>query len=746
MEIVRIYNFRKYLISVAAFFLVISAQGQSSHHQNIEINFIFSFSDKKLTVIYQIDPPDQKANFKYELHAHEIKDFLRVVLKPRSAHPFQFDGRKLSFDHNGNPYQKYEFKTVFELKKLSDQGILLSADAVKQFVLNSDVIKQFVPIAVSYQPRYSISICSDEFFESSLQKFVTFVDRNIGQTCLFATHVSIDELKKLTITFGRQDLIATGPLQSIANPVKALNNLSNKQQKAHASLNTDGSKDSTESLITSSDHRFVQENFCDRILSSALMEKCSTDSDIFFPGFFMPYDYKAFLYSKQSENQLFCLNIAFEKCSLQPFAADIVNAFYFVRDEIENPNDFKSFLVLKSAVESNINSGSRNWVRIYYIGLFYNIYYHFGKQILFDVFNEFLAHYPNSDIEDILFKRNLTSSLDFNRRPTSLVFKPVTYSIGIENSGFNKYKIAISDSSQVIRSGALMKWILYLSDGTVDTLYTTKDPKSFQEIKFQTTSEILYIYPEWEERIIWPTTERRPDFQALNELNFGFTSFNRYRAYRTMAATGNPNLLATAISLALDEKAEFIRNFAFERLGEVPEYQVLKIKDGLIKNISTTDGFWRPTVYQNAERLGLAIQRPAIGNQTGIDLYADLMVLKQFEGERAMDLALESFVEGNTDEGLIWFLAENGNSQVTDLLLTFDKSTEIQSAVKRICLVYQARIMAGKIKIQQATKEVNSMEDRLQSVGFTTEEASYIVTNVRINLRIFKAFFTTPYE
>lgn len=739
------FRFTIFLFSFSVLSLCDPAMAQSINHQNVEINFNFSFSEKKLAILYQIDPPDNKSIFEYDFGAHSIEDFSKIVLRPRGTYPFQFDGRRLSFEHNGNPYQKYEFKIYYAFDRLAEQGVFKTTEDVSQFTLNSDVISQFVPMAISYNARYSVSVCADESFQSSLKNYVTFTDRKTGQSCLFATNVAIDALTKLTIAFGRQDLIASNPVKAIANTEGASGTL-DKDQKSRTTVHTRPSEDAMEHAARKSHIRLIKENFCARILPENITEKCGTDSNIFFPGFFIPYDSKIFLFSKPSESQIFCLNNAFEKCSYQPFASDILSAFYFVRDALENADDLNSFLVIKSAVESNINSGSRNWVRIYYIGVFYNIFYHFGKQILFNVFNEFLAQYPKTDIEDILANRKLTARLDFNRIPPSMTFSPLTYSISSVNTVSNKYNIAISDSSQVIRPGTLMKWILYLSDRTVDTLYTTKDQNPFQEFTFQTDPDILFVYPKWEEHIIWPTTERRPDFHALNELNRGNSTFNRYRAYRTMAGTGNPNLLATAISLALDENAGFIRNFAFERLGEVPDYQVLKVRDGLFKSISTTDGFWRPTVYQNAERLGLSVRRPALGNQKGIDLYADLRVLKQFEGERAMDMALESFVEGNTDEGLLWFLAENGSLEVVRLLLTFEAGTDVKNAIQRICLVYQSQLFSGKIKIQEATQAVLNTDKELQSAGFTKEEITYIIKNTLLNLRIFNASFTTLYN
>jgi hypothetical protein len=109
-------------------------------------------------------------------------------------------------------------------------------------------------------------------------------------------------------------------------------------------------------------------------------------------------------------------------------------------------------------------------------------------------------------------------------------------------------------------------------------------------------------------------------------------------------------------------------------------------------------------------------------------------------------MALESFVEGNTDEGLLWFLAENGSLEVVRLLLTFEAGTDVKNAIQRICLVYQSQLFSGKIKIQEATQAVLNTDKELQSAGFTKEEITYIIKNTLLNLRIFNASFTTLYN
>ncbi|MFN4300275.1 MAG: hypothetical protein ACK4EX_11190 [Thermaurantimonas sp.] len=443
-------------------------------------------------------------------------------------------------------------------------------------------------------------------------------------------------------------------------------------------------------------------------------------------------------------NEHMCLQVALMQCFKNSEIFDVLNAFELVKEIVKTSYQSTHALMLRNIVDNHVkNNNYTNNRRLYYILLFYNMYHYNGFDVLKEVIDEFITNYAQKQIYEILQSKNIQIDINrihFNRPITNKFF--ITYEIKM-SSNPNVFKIQILDENLLIKKGTFLRWIAYMKDQKIDTIITPTTGEKVMIFDISTPSDILFLYPQWEEHILIPTHEIRPEYQALLELNYGYTPLNRYRAFRTMIATGNPNLLATAVSLALDDSLPEIRNFGFERLDEVPDFQIRKVKDGILLGIAQTDAYTRPIAYRNAERFKLPVKRPAISDQKEQDLYADLLVMQQFEGLKATEMALESFIEGNTDPGLIWFLAEAGEREILDLLLTFESGIPFGDAFERISIVYQALVFNSK-KEQNRLGLMNKeyILTKLLNAGMNTSEIEILWKNLEANIQLFKASFT----
>lgn len=708
-------------------FCLFKSYSQSRSTHIIEINFDFSFSKDKVRIEYLISPPPSKELFEYEFTPYNILQFRSYVLKPREITTYILNEKRLGIRHSGNQYHKYQFHTHTDINQLINDQLMTITDRGYQFNFSEVNFNKIFPYPVEGTSFYMISVCSDIKISTSGMPYKSFSDIKNSRECIFISKISDQEIKKIHFELERPEIIS-------------LARSADKQQSQTTQAQTD-----TEKVVSKANIQTIIDYYTPcNWMKLPEMDQCPQDSLILPMDFFSPFNNHYFLTAQKNNKYFTCLKSKLLLC--QQDNSDVIqflNAYDLILEILKEKGNQDQSLRIRNIVDNfSKNSGFKNAKRLYYVSLIYNIYFHNGLDGVNRLIKVFLSDFPNSDLSSVIQKLKLRTDLKVIDKKEDLTEVPKIFYELNSHIGSNGFIITLSDKNKLLKSGIHLTWILYLKNQKIDTLITTTTGEGIMSFEASSESEILFIYPQWEEAIMLPTQERRPDFHAILELNNGYTPLNRYRAFRTMISTGNSNLLATAVSLALDDSLDQIRSFGFERLDEVSENHINKVRDGLLRGIRISDAFTRPSAYRNAERLGLKVKRPVISDQKIQNLYADLLVLKQFEGPGAIDLALESFIEGNNDEGLIWFLAENGGEEVVDLLLTFEPGSDLMAVLKRLLVVYQAgtfSLIKGKTA---SLPDDNELFRRLISAGIEETDAIVLLKNLEVNRKLFKASFT----
>ncbi len=711
---------------IASFILYFPhVEAQNTH--TIEVNFDFNFTQNTIRIQYIISPPYSKELFEYQFRPYSIQDFRSYVLKPREAASYILKDGRLGIQHSGNIHHKYQFYSEVTLDQLiTDQLLIVTSRGyeLKYADENSDKI---FPKPVKGNPQYQISVCSDLKMSLSGKSSVLFTDSKRQRDCIFKVGLSMMDLRSIVISFSRPAVIASDASAERPKPPSAENIDKSRAQKPI-------------------DYRqILTENPpCKVRASLAYSDSCRVDSAVVPTDFYPPFNTYYYLTARSLDLDLFCIKSELILCEQQNWdILEFLNAYELVTELLKDENKQNTQITLRNIVDNHTkNSGYFNATRLYYIGLIYNLYYHNGLDAIKKMVQTYVYQYANKSVFDVIREQNLFT--EYEKTQFQMPAKTplsIRYELNYHATS-GGYRIHFADSAGLLKPGIKLTWVIYLKNQKIDTVTTTTTGSQHVIFDISSDSEIVFIYPQWEESLMVPTVERRPDYHAILELNNGYTPLNRYRAFRTMISTGNPNLLATAVSLALDDSLPQIQSIGFDRLDEVPEYQVQKVKDGLLRSLAVSDAFTRPTAYRNAERLHLMVRRPVISDQYKSNLYADLQVLKQFEGLKAIDLALESFIEGNSDEGLIWFLAENAEREVIDLLLTFEYGSDLRDILKRLLVVYQARLFTADKRKGDFLPNASELIDRLKSAGIPTDAVKILLSNLEINTQLFKASFT----
>lgn len=752
---------RLLLLVFFVFNVVSRLNAQSKEIQHIEINLSIDFKNNTAKISYLLSPPagNYTAEYLIETHSQSIQHFKKYLLKPLEETAYQYDGKKLSFQHSNMRFLKYYFDIEIPLIHLQNDLILTENKNSMLFHFNEQTFNKLIPKPVRQNYRISLSVCSSTKFTFNGAAFYSFTDKKSNSECIFTNPLSQQDLQKINIAFDKPIVIATARGSQTSKPTAQASSSAMSNQAAEP-LNRDTRPETQHSTVTghqpassnrietkitssSSQPSLSTLNPCYTLLSEPLFQ-CQTDSALYPGAFYLPKNPYYFLMPKELTRESICYQTALNHCNKNIDITDIINAFDLVNEILQSETPFHSVITLRNIVDNHgKNSNYLNSKRLYYIILFYNIYFHYGSEMLRDLRKEFIAELNQRNIDEILENKKIQTDInriEFSKEKSNAL--NVTYEIKI-SSNTNIVKIQFTDEHYLIKKGTLLRWVAYRKDQKIDTIITPTNGEKYMTFEISSPSEILFLYPQWEEYIMIPTREIRPEYQALLELNYGYTPLHRYRAFRTMIATGNPNLLATAVSLALDDSLAEIRNFGFERLDEVPEFQIRKVKDGILKGIGHTDAFTRPVAYRNAERFNLPVKRPAISDQKGQDLYADLLVMTQFEGLKATEMALESFIEGNTDPGIIWFLAEKGDQEMVDLLLTFERGISFEEAFKRISIVFQALMFTSINKANHINfPEKGYLSEKLYNAGMNASDVDILWKNLELNIQLFKASFT----
>ncbi|GCD77280.1 hypothetical protein JCM31826_07620 [Thermaurantimonas aggregans] len=746
-------------------FLVFVVNGnlrlQQIENQNIEVNISLDFNNNSVKISYLLSPPpgNYTAEYSIETPTQSINNFKKYLLKPLDETAYQYDGKKLTFKHTDKKFLKYYFDVEIPLSYLQDHLIVTDSKNTLIFHFNEQTFKKIIPKPHDKNYLISLSICSAVNFKVNGLKFYSFVDKKSNTMCIFKTNLSPDDIQKINVVFERPIIIASTSENQAKKPTPTPASSAVRNQRVEPDLHPEDTNNqqqtiaanpsqpsmSSETKITSNTFQQPSSKFqpCYTFLAENHI-KCQFDSTL-YPGiYYLPKNPYYYLMPQKISNEQKCIQAALMQCDNSTEILDVLNAFEIVKEIIETSNQSIHALKLRNVVDNYTkNSNYTNDIRLYYILLFYNVYFYNGFDVLKNVLDEYSKIYAQKKIHEILQRKKIHTDINhlvINKTNMKKLY--ISYEIKFSSKS-NVIKIQMNDENLIVKKGTFLQWIAYNKDQKIDTIITPTTGEKIMNFDITTSSEILFLYPQWEEYLMIPTHEIRPEYQALLELNYGYTPLNRYRAFRTMIATGNPNLLATAVSLALDDSLPEIRNFGFERLDEVPDYQIRKVNDGILKGIALTDAFTRPIAYRNAERFQLPVKRPAISNQKDQDLYSDLLVMKQFEGLKATEMALESFIEGNTDPGLIWFLAETGEREILDLLLTFVRGIPFDEAFKRISIVYQALIFNFKQesnRLDLMNKEYISQ--KLFNAGMKATEVEMLWKNLEINIQLFKASFT----
>lgn len=736
------------------------AISQSIENHHIEVNLHVDFTKNVAKISYLLTPPpgNYTAEYLIEVPTQSIQHFKKYVLKPLDETAYQYDGKRLIFQHSNKKFLKYYFDVEIPLSDLQNDLIITEAKNILVFQFNEQTFKRLIPKPFKKNYLVSLSICSTVNFKVNGSKFHSFSDRKSNTQCVFSRSLTQDDLQRINIAFERPVVIASSiENQTLKPSIQPPSSVIINQKTEPTIQSTDTDNQQLAAAEKQSQPSIINEPKVTSSLAQTTLSKsnacftfipyfnnCGVDSTVFPSIFYIPKNRNYFLMPQRISNEHMCLQVALMQCFKNSEIFDVLNAFELVKEIVKTSYQSTHALMLRNIVDNHVkNNNYTNNRRLYYILLFYNMYHYNGFDVLKEVIDEFITNYAQKQIYEILQSKNIQIDINrihFNRPITNKFF--ITYEIKM-SSNPNVFKIQILDENLLIKKGTFLRWIAYMKDQKIDTIITPTTGEKVMIFDISTPSDILFLYPQWEEHILIPTHEIRPEYQALLELNYGYTPLNRYRAFRTMIATGNPNLLATAVSLALDDSLPEIRNFGFERLDEVPDFQIRKVKDGILLGIAQTDAYTRPIAYRNAERFKLPVKRPAISDQKEQDLYADLLVMQQFEGLKATEMALESFIEGNTDPGLIWFLAEAGEREILDLLLTFESGIPFGDAFERISIVYQALVFNSK-KEQNRLGLMNKeyILTKLLNAGMNTSEIEILWKNLEANIQLFKASFT----
>lgn len=715
------------LLNILFTFKIVHAQTHLTH--TIEVNFDFNFSQNKVRILYIISPPDIKESFEYNFAPYNIQDFRSFVLKPGNPITYQLDDNRLRIQHSGYTHHKYQFYSDVQLDQLVSDQLLIVTSKGYEFKYSEFNANKIFLLPVKGMLHMKMSVCSDYKISSLNTTFISFADSKNFRECKFSYDISAKEVRSIRISFDK--------------PFVTVYASSSEKQTQTARQATENS-----TVSKPEDYKYLlSENLRCNTIDSTTHPHCIIDSLIVPTVFFTPFNTHYFLTAHAADQNLFCIKSKWLSCEDQnQQVIEFLMAYEIMLELLKEKNKKNIQLKIRNIVDNHTkNSGYTNAIRLYYFGLIYNLYYHNGTQAIEKLFQLYLSQYSDKSVFDVIRELNLITDY---KKPDNPVKSKTPFTIQYElnyNIKSGGYVIKFSDPYELIKPGTKLTWIAYLKNQRIDTVNTITNGSGQMIFEVSSDAEILFLYPQWEELFMIPTEEKRPDFHAILELNHGYTPLNRYRAFRTMISTGNPNLLATAVSLALDDSLPQIQSIGFDRLDEVPEHQIRKIKDGLLRGLAASDAFTRPTAYRNAERFELKVQRPVISDQKKSDLYADLLVLKQFEGLRAIDVALESFIEGNNDEGLIWFLAENGEKEVIDLLLTFESEVDIRNVLKRLLIVHQARTLTAVSEKNEVLSDYTKLLKRLNSAGISEDTCKFLLSNLEMNLKLFKASFTNPY-
>ncbi|MFN3951991.1 MAG: hypothetical protein ACK4KT_06280 [Thermaurantimonas sp.] len=708
-------------------FIFYLAHGHAQNTHTIEVNFDFNFTQNTVKIQYLISPPDSKEFFEYDFRPYNIQDFRLFVLKPRESASYTSKDGRLGIQHSGNIHHKYQFYCEVALDQLITDQLLIFTSRGYELKYSEENSDKLFPKPVKGNPQHRMSVCSDLKMSPSGKSFVLFTDSKRQRDCIFKDGLTMQDLRSIVISFSRPAAIASAAPADRTKPPSGENIEKSKAEKPI-------------------DYRklFTENPPCKVRTPLAYQNNCRVDSAVVPTDFYPPFNTYYYLTARSLDPDLFCIKSALILCEGQNWdILEFLNAYELVIELLKDNNKQIAQLTLRNVVDNHTkNSGYINATRLYYTGLIYNLYFHNGPNAIKKLVQTYVSQYGEKNVFDAIRDLNLFTEFE---KPQLPIRTQTPLSIRYElnyHASSGGYRIHFADSAGVLKPGTKLTWIIYLKNQKIDTVTTATTGSQHTIFDISSDSEILFIYPQWEENLMIPTIEKRPDYQAILELNYGYTPLNRYRAFRTMISTGNPNLLATAVSLVLDDSLPQIQSIGYERLDEVPEYQVQKVKDGLLRSLAVSDAFTRPTAYRNAERLHLKVQRPVISNQSKSNLYADLQVLKQFEGLKAIDLAIESFIEGNSDEGLIWFLAENAETEVIDLMLTFEYGSDLRDVLKRILVVSQAYALASHARRGANLPDADELSRRLRSAGYGEEIIKFILANLEVSIQLFKASFT----
>ena len=235
---------------------------------------------------------------------------------------------------------------------------------------------------------------------------------------------------------------------------------------------------------------------------------------------------------------------------------------------------------------------------------------------------------------------------------------------------------------------------MYLEDKKITFAYTdTKNPSIKNQI-FESRPQT--VIPTWAANYPIYLDEKRSDAEALYELSYIAQPYNRYRAYKHLLKTKNKNLLSTAMSLALDDSLEILKTYAMQGIDQLDALGVRKVQDALTREIKKSGPYERANLYKKAEKIGLVLERPLISTQKGLNLYADLLVMHLYEDRKAIEMAKEAFIEGNTDFALLWFVALYGDDEDLKFIYTLDYEDDIYGHFAQKALTTQATIQSGK--------------------------------------------------
>lgn len=217
-----------------------------------------------------------------------------------------------------------------------------------------------------------------------------------------------------------------------------------------------------------------------------------------------------------------------------------------------------------------------------------------------------------------------------------------------------------------------MNYMIFSDDEALNYEFTPSSNPYLRSYNYEKQAQL--ILPQWEENYPIIFREKRSDVEALYELAQVGQPYNRYRANKHLLQTKNKNLLSTAISWALDDSLQILKSYALQRIDQLDAVGIRKVQDALIREIKRSEPYQRAELYLKAEKMGLTLERPIISTQKGLDLYADLLVMHQYEGRQAIEVAKEAFIEGNTDLALLWFVCLLGDEE--DALFVFQQEHE----------------------------------------------------------------------